>query len=460
MGLVSRKGIEACHRLKAFDAEFDTWLDTSKDGAEFQRHGSQIRALKSMLKAFHGSLAEPMSCDAKPPATPPLETSTDASRLALALFGIWDFFRVKLDQRRNPGYARALRQADELAWLCYRPARDLGLKEPPLVFFNGGTSPFILRRNTRFYADGVPAELATDESILEATSKLPFPVIGVPWTQVSYAPDAVVIAHEVGHAIEIDLALKDDLDAAIDGALGTAGQGRAGHWKQWRSEIFADLYGCLSLGPSFGRTVRDFLAAPKDVIVSELPSASSSYPPASARVRFLAAALEGLGFADDLWPDWQQIYDSVADAAAPFVDDAPAVAKALSTTPLERLAKQPITSLIGFTPEQATLADKLAAKAAARENVPATSDVRALFAAVRLAYDADPDGCTRREVTPGGVPVASTLDRLLERIDANVADVYRADEGVYSQARDKQHRDRGVEWAKSLRASVWSNPKV
>ena len=117
MGLVSRKGIEACHRLKAFDAEFDTWLDTSKDGAEFQRHGSQIRALKSMLKAFHGSLAEPMGCDAKPPATPPLETSTDASRLALALFGIWDFFRVKLDQRRNPGYARALRQADELAWL-------------------------------------------------------------------------------------------------------------------------------------------------------------------------------------------------------------------------------------------------------------------------------------------------------------------------------------------------------
>jgi uroporphyrin-3 C-methyltransferase len=66
-----------------------------------------------MLKDFHGSLAEPMSCDAQPPVPPPLETSTDASRLALALFGIWDFFRVKLDQRRNPGYARALRQADE-----------------------------------------------------------------------------------------------------------------------------------------------------------------------------------------------------------------------------------------------------------------------------------------------------------------------------------------------------------
>src|SRR5262249_44876942 len=296
MDLISRKGVEACRRLRAFDDEFGRWLTASKTGHEFQRHGSQIRALNTMLKAFRDSVDGLVNCDRGPAAKPELEASVEASRLALALFGIWDFFRVKLDQRRNASYAEPLRQADEFAWLCYRPAREGGLKEPPLVFFNSGTSPFILRRDARFYAESVPAELAASESILEATSQLPFPVIGVPWTQMNHFPDAVVIAHEVGHAIEADLKLQDGLDRAIDTALmRTHGEGRGDYWRNWRSEVFADLYGCLSVGPAFTRALRDFVAAPEAPLLAEQPSLFSSYPPASVRIRFNAAVLELMG---------------------------------------------------------------------------------------------------------------------------------------------------------------------
>jgi hypothetical protein len=58
-----------------------------------------------------------------------------------------------------------------------------------------------------------------------------------------------------GHAVEADLRLEKDLDGAIDAALAGRenGKDRRAYRMQWRSELFADLYGCLGAGPAFTR---------------------------------------------------------------------------------------------------------------------------------------------------------------------------------------------------------------
>ena len=76
------------------------------------------------------------------------------------------------------------------------------LKEPPLLFCSSNASPFIQRRNTPFLAEGVTAD--DMERFDAALAFLPIPIIGVPWSQANHLPAAVVIGHEVGHAVERD----------------------------------------------------------------------------------------------------------------------------------------------------------------------------------------------------------------------------------------------------------------
>jgi hypothetical protein len=54
--------------------------------------------------------------------------------------------------------------------------------------------------------------------------------------------------------------------------------------------------------------------------------------------------------------------------------------------------------------------------------------------------------------------VKSTLQRLKERIAANVDDVYRSGEDSYSYTHNEGHRARGVHWMQSIRARAWAEP--
>jgi hypothetical protein len=69
----------------------------------------------------------------------------------------------KLVQRWDEDLRRFLQLADELAWSCYQPALEAsksGRRKPPLVFLNGGLSPFALSRDRAFRAEDVPGQPA------------------------------------------------------------------------------------------------------------------------------------------------------------------------------------------------------------------------------------------------------------------------------------------------------------
>jgi hypothetical protein len=90
----------------------------------------------------------------------------NAEKGLLARHRIWEYFRGKLAQRSDSMLRPYLQFADELAWACYARVQELvflneqsaQLKEPPLVYLNGGVSPFALSHMDRFTAEEVAGE--------------------------------------------------------------------------------------------------------------------------------------------------------------------------------------------------------------------------------------------------------------------------------------------------------------
>jgi hypothetical protein len=385
-----------------------------------------------------------------------LAVLAEMSRVTLALLGIWDFFRSKLEQRRDPGFRQALDFADELAWVCYQPAHARGMKEPPLVYLNSGASPFVLRRDIRFNAESLPPDLLGSDVVVRATEHAPFPVVGMPWYHVDHLPDAVVIGHEVGHAVESDLKLEDDLDAVIKQALAKRPkvEERIDFWNNWRSELFADVYGCLATGPAFVGALGDFIAAPAAEVRGEWPELSN-YPPVAVRMRFNAHVLEKLGLAQEaeaIWSDCESAWKPLAARLDPYLKDAVLVAGGMLAAKLPALKGQTVTTLLSFDAERLKTARELVKKASAQQALGGVSDLRTLFTAVRLAYEADPKDYDRKPADK------SVLVRLTGAIKAAVRDDYRAGEPKLAKAdqtkRDKALADAGRRWFTQVRGSL------
>jgi hypothetical protein len=80
------------------------------------------------------------------------------------------------------------------------------VKTPPLVFLSGEFSPFLHARQSPFDVEEV-ADAPDSLGFLQIISALPVPVIGLPWYQLTHLADAVLVAHEIGHDVERDLAM-------------------------------------------------------------------------------------------------------------------------------------------------------------------------------------------------------------------------------------------------------------
>ena len=114
-----------------------------------------------------------------------------------------------------------------------------------------------------------------------AAMRLPFSLIGVPWFQSGFLPGALAIAHEVGHAVESDFDLAPNLQDLIETALSSSST-RQSHWKRWAGEMFADLWGCLAVGPAFTRALAELLVSRNESSLSV--NLTGEYPPPPLRV--------------------------------------------------------------------------------------------------------------------------------------------------------------------------------
>jgi hypothetical protein len=295
MSLPERKLVELTQKLSGLDAEFGYWLNQSEAGCIFEKNHTQIRAVVAPLQRLRTQISNRLDQAAKGPETL-IARGQGVEKMILATRRIWEFFRSKLAQRLEEQLAPYLAAADEYAWACYRPAQEqasldwgnLHRKEPPLVFCNGGLSPFALPRDRPFEAEDVPNENLSGPELRRVLDRLPVAVMGVPWFQVHHLPDALVIGHEVGHAVEEDFGLARQIEGLWTAALERIDAAHRAAWTDWRAELVADFYGGLCAGPAYVGAPMDFLTGDRTVVEGESRISPNwgLYPTAYLRMQF------------------------------------------------------------------------------------------------------------------------------------------------------------------------------
>jgi len=359
------------------------WLNQDHVNPRFPRMTSQTKAAINLLNGLIARIDNDIKAAAIQPG--PVE-----SRI-LGAYQFWNVFRLKFTQRLQPELEPFLKAADELAWLCYKPARDSAIdagdprcKEPPLVYFSGEASPFVDSRNARFHPEGIPSILLQSYGWPDAATRLPFSLIGVPWFQSGFLPGALAIAHEVGHAVESDFGLGPILQELTDTALGSS-IARQSYWKRWTGEMFADLWGCLALGPSFASALAELLGSRYQPDASQI--LSSEYPPPPLRVWWNCKVLEANGFEASVRELWPHSTDRVFEQ--PFLDDAERIAGVWLEANFSGLGERKLPGVLNFTSQQQANATAQA-ETARKRKADQSSDVRALWAAVQFAWNREP----------------------------------------------------------------------
>ena len=404
--LRTRKKIEFEQKIASLDTEIDTWKTRSKEKGIYEKHHTQIRAVQAQMEGWNARVREKLDeYNTETEADVFLSKCANAERLILSGHRIWDYFRSKFIQRSETSFNCYLQAADEFAWECYRPVQqivyphpsDAKRKEPPLIFFNGGASPFSLSHDRAFQPEVVAGEtLSIDPKSI--VNKLPIPVVGVPWQQISHLPEALVIGHEVGHIVEDDFGLTERLKELLSAAITEArADARKDAWESWLGEIFADLYGCLAGGAAFAGTLIDFLAKDDRRISTEVKTSADwgRYPTDYLRVKIVLKALEVIGFKaeasgyETLWKNHE------SKMPAEYPADIERIVPALLKGTHPKLGGKSVMEVFCFSAEQQKkvneTVDKFLTTPAGTNIKHFPTDIRVLFAALRTAFEKKPD---------------------------------------------------------------------
>jgi len=389
--LAERGAILLHHQIAILRRELADWRSRTQQGPPLEKHHSQVVRIAEQIAGFLDET------EGQAPGAPSFAENKRLRSRVLGAHRIWDYFRSKLGLRNVPWLQADLLCADEFAWECYRPAREQAgaagviapeaLKEPPLIFFSGDASPYARSRNTPLLPEGITEREVQDFG--EAILALPIPVVGVPWFQVHHLPSAVVIGHEVGHAVEHDFGLDSEIEQIV--AALAIPEARRKAWSCWRHELFADAYGVLSGGLAAVIALQDYLSA--DVAAVQTMRLSDPdwgrYPTTYLRMRVNFELLRQIGLPDGgLQQIWADTYGF--DLMHAFEADVPSVVEQLLTTPLVAFGGRALREVIVFAPEDQRVAEGLAYDLNQGIPLPQGVPFRRIFAAATLAYHTDP----------------------------------------------------------------------
>jgi hypothetical protein len=400
MSLEARKNAELSQKLQTLASEFKAWRERSEEGAPLQKHYTQIRAITSQLEACRQQIQAELTAKGDPPS---LDHCGRIEKMILELHRLWDFFRAKFVLRGVEWFKDQLAAMDELAWQCYEPAQTRHLavaapqtvaKEPPLVFYNDRTSPVAMPRNLSYEAMALPAAELPAATVTALIKGLPIPAIGLPWYQAGRLPEALLIAHEVGHHVQDDCRLTARIEELLEQSLKAAGApaDRQAAWLEWSAELFADLYGTLALGPAFAGALIDFLALDRAVIEAEEYTSSQwgTYPTRYLRVQAVLQTLRRRGFtheADRYAETWETAYRT--HAMQEFAADIKTVVGALLEGTYPSLGDVALPGVIAFNSDAQQDAETDLNREKDGSNLRQT-DARGLFATARLCFEANP----------------------------------------------------------------------
>jgi hypothetical protein len=297
--LTNRVRIEESHRgLRALQRRIDAWADQRHQLDSLGQYGAHVTVLESVLVQVLGALAGALDgIDAGRPVGEVYMECRRADDNAALVSQIWEWFRVKFEQRGDAVFGPLLAAADEVLWSCYagvfRNAAALsGRAVPhglvPLPFIELGSRPTVTPQ------DVTHADLRPSRELTTFLRRLPLPVIALPLAWVEAPWWLLLLSHEVGHQIQRDLVPEDRLHLEFAELIATAaasgGAEAAVRWRGWSEEIFADLC-LLCIGGPWGiwSVVEQALADERTML------AAGRYPSTVARLELLASAATALG---------------------------------------------------------------------------------------------------------------------------------------------------------------------
>lgn len=418
-------------KLASLEEELKRWKDLAtntrhSDYSRFTRHQSQINRLYDQ---FTGMIVELRK------GTQGNLSLADVRRMddkILQAHALWAYFRSKLLLRYSAGLDPWLEAADDLAWACFKAVANAreraGGKEfskvPPLIYLGRETSPFVLPRDWNLSGQ-IPGVADTLFSVI--LSKSPLSLISMPFHQTAHLAETLVLAHEIGHVVEMDLGLSAALEAALEQAARNEAipAGRLADWRRCRIEVFADLYGAISGRMGFCQALIGFLGGDKASIIAETidPAREIAYPTTYLRVLL---AIEALCQADGkpapdalvLLDDWRKTFGE-DHACKDYEDDLSLIVKALLDTPMDLLGHKSIRELAALNAASDARV-KCCAEKLLSGQWPMLDDPRMLFAAATLAFDANPEAWSSKQI---GQLVLGRIKELVDDAPRSAADV-------------------------------------
>ncbi|HEX2911218.1 MAG TPA: hypothetical protein VH186_10450 [Chloroflexia bacterium] len=416
-------------KYESIEAELQAWK-TLSSSPPLDKHYSQVQrlanALQGMVEVVKGEVDR-----LEQPADQVIffKQAQRAEFLILEVHRTWNFFREKLVFRQSPPFNEVLEALDEFVWACYSPVIEVAkaprttppgppfieaeaVREPPLTFFNSDWSPAASARLAP-----LPLEETADSGEapnpqarkLSATRlvTLLIPVIALPWFNVTFLPESLLLAHETAHLLDFDLNLSDNISRNLRAAgPAIAPERLEQYWLPWSAEIFADLFAVVCLGPAFAGALQTLLTRSPNEVLHALDG-QNHYPPHHLRVLITLKGLESCGFGNEaaiLRQNWNRAYGEPVEGEpgvyaindyllSECEQDIEAVVSALLDAPFEALDNQSfkaLKSLCWNASDQQT-ATKVSASLLKKGLPLPTSNPRQLLAGAQLAFQQQPE---------------------------------------------------------------------
>lgn len=362
MDLQDRVTSDMKRRVASLPGEVNDWHEKASRNVDgLGIHRSQFVQLKQMMdKRFETQTA---LLNQFLPSLPVQDFSQSYEKLTLQIVGLnnlWSFFRAIMDQHQNPDLKPLLVAADLIAADCYLTCMNRAVqwgmltesqfREPPLVYLEASDSPVTASR-------GREIKLLSSR-IVFGNQPLPIPIVRLPSDHVGCIWLFCSLHHEVGHNVDQDLKLRDELSGQL--AVRLQGEGvppeRIMVWQQWTSEILADVFGVLLAGAGFGYTMGLLLLPIAPLFPSLMHG--KPHPDSWVRVALIGEMLRACGApqlietADFIAQQWYEPRVPKPGWIKPYVEDCKAVADFFLNHKLQALSARGVShSLREFVPD-------------------------------------------------------------------------------------------------------------
>ncbi len=339
-------------RVPTEQARLRAAIDADKDGLGI--HQSQFKAIAMMMDDLEKKLVASTGALAALAHDVLAEKYLEVIAEIAAVDDVWHVFGMAMHQRADPAIRTRLDLADLVAADCYRQAmlRASAWKlvpvdeprPPPLVVLETGTTAAAASR-------GEKLDLLAHPQRKYRNIRLTVPLVLLPPDHIQSAWLLCAVYHEVGHNIDLDLKLREELKKKVLALTpNPQPQARNDLWWSWTPEILADAFGVLFGGAGYVEAMAALLIVSAPAALFGETDETDPHPNPWVRTLLLCDLLDALGVADWL-PTTAAIRETWGKLARPawvddYVSDAKAIAALLLDTALDQLGGRTLRTLI------------------------------------------------------------------------------------------------------------------